>query len=175
MVREEECPCSESSKLSHVTSLASENGNSDFKEEPENMKHDDCKYFQSNRFNSVSCQAVPDNFLKKEQTYRLSSGNIPVNFNPDLSQETPPMWNRASWKWPRSGYLKKKDKTYEVKLNKKRCQHSPKPYVLYEISKGKPRKKEELTNQNQEVCLELGKGEPAERIDIYYFDHGNSA
>ena len=47
--------------------------------------------------------------------------------------------------------------------------------MFCEISEGIPRKKEELTNQDQEESQEPGKGEPAERIDIYYFDHGNSA
>ncbi|XP_046599056.1 uncharacterized protein LOC107228222 [Neodiprion lecontei] len=65
------------------------------------------------------------------------------------------------------------DKTYQVKVKKDLYQNYPKSYVCCELSEGIPKKKK----RDFEKPRTPGNGidDTSEKIDIYYFDHGNSA
>lgn len=100
-----------------------------------------------------------------------------------------PFWSR--WKRPKNG---KTDKMYEIKLKQVQCPHyakrlngAPKhlealqppsqPVVSHEESEGIPSKNANEVGKSKlpKYPTKLKREEIAEKIEIYYFDHGNSA
>ncbi|XP_051172406.1 uncharacterized protein LOC127288794 [Leptopilina boulardi] len=180
MGEDKECPCTDSSVSSNLSvSSISENGSDNFKNKNEIpiSKYNDCNQFPENQFISTSCQPEISNLMKNEekfcicQTFGTAGNRIPVNYKSDNS----PACKRVNLKWPKSRYFRKKNKTYEVKLKKKRCQHYPKPYMFCELSEGIPQKKSQEVENSSENKIHQTVQKPTEKIDIYYFDHGNSA
>ncbi|XP_076231925.1 uncharacterized protein LOC143177696 [Calliopsis andreniformis] len=104
---------------------------------------------------------------------------LPLKYKKDSSCLRP-FWCRFKWKWPKKGYLERKDKTYEVKLKQRQCPHYSEPFMCCEISEGIPNKRKRDDQKMAKLLRDEEKQkhkerEAAERIDIYYFDHGNSA
>ncbi|XP_023247959.1 uncharacterized protein LOC106647079 [Copidosoma floridanum] len=83
-------------------------------------------------------------------------------------------WQHFNWKWPRQSYANKKEKTYETKSKNKRFPQINK-FTCRNTLEGIPRKTN-LESKNIRENPKLNKEhEVAEKIEIYYFDHGNSA
>ncbi|CAL7945367.1 unnamed protein product [Xylocopa violacea] len=78
----------------------------------------------------------------------INACTLPLKYRNDRSYPRP-RWCPFKWRWLKKGRAGRKDKTYEVKLKPQKCSH----YAEMD------EKKKEIT----------------EKIDIYYFDHGNSA
>ncbi|XP_076748706.1 uncharacterized protein LOC143422145 isoform X2 [Xylocopa sonorina] len=106
----------------------------------------------------------------------VNACTLPVKYRNDRSYPRP-RWCPFKWKWPRRGYAGRKDKTYEVKLKPQKCPHYAEPFMCCEISEGIPNKKkrERLKSPARTCNTDEKRKETAEKIDIYYFDHGNSA
>ncbi|KAJ8667910.1 hypothetical protein QAD02_009573 [Eretmocerus hayati] len=86
-------------------------------------------------------------------------------------------WQRQNWKWPRRCYANKRDKSYDVKSKNRRnsrpeqtfcdkCEGTFQKDSGFHASSENPMKYEWNPNTDNEK---------AEKIEIYYFDHGNSA
>ncbi|OAD57474.1 hypothetical protein WN48_02016 [Eufriesea mexicana] len=109
------------------------------------------------------------------RAHKISAYTLPLKYKNGTSYSRQ-FWCPFKWKWPKKGYLERKDKTYEVKLTPKTCPHYAEPFMCCEISEGIPNKKKCNTPDPVKILKsEEKKVEITEKIDIYYFDHGNSA
>ncbi|XP_011694786.1 PREDICTED: uncharacterized protein LOC105454113 [Wasmannia auropunctata] len=133
-------------------------------------------------------------------SHKINGYVLPVKLKEDKPQSRP-FWSRFGWKRPRNG---KRDKMYEIKLKQVQCPHyaklrdlsgAPKqqhldalqlPYEFQpfvsreELSEGIPSKNakyeaSKLKPPKYPTKTKLKREEVAEKIEIYYFDHGNSA
>ncbi|XP_058804504.1 uncharacterized protein LOC131671797 [Phymastichus coffea] len=88
-------------------------------------------------------------------------------------------WQRFNWKWPRQSYASKKDKSYEVKSKNKKHFRNDKPFGCCEklgIPGNKAYElKDIIKNPIKQKLYLKHEAELPEKIEIYYFDHGNSA
>ncbi|XP_039313026.1 uncharacterized protein LOC105207808 [Solenopsis invicta] len=141
----------------------------------------------------------------REGTYRdaveTTSKVVTVELHFSEKPQSRPFWSRFGWKRPRNG---RRDKMYEIKLKQVQCPHYAKPRpngppkqhldaVLQPPYKFQPFvSREELSEgiPSKDVKYETDKSKPpkyptkaklkreenlAEKIEIYYFDHGSSA
>ncbi|XP_078044093.1 LOW QUALITY PROTEIN: uncharacterized protein LOC144473770 [Augochlora pura] len=97
----------------------------------------------------------------------------------DVSNRSP-LWCPFPWKWSNKGYPRRQDKTYKVKLKQQKCPHYAEPFMCCEISEGIPNKRsikplKTVTASKVEEKAKIENLRPMEKIEIYYFDHGNSA
>ncbi|CAK9809630.1 hypothetical protein ANTQUA_LOCUS6102 [Anthophora quadrimaculata] len=108
--------------------------------------------------------------------HKICAYTLPLKYGNGTSH-TRQFWCPFKWKWPKKEYLERRNKAYEVKLKPKTCPHYAEPFMCCEISEGIPNKKKRVLSscQGKTTKTEEKKFEVAERIDIYYFDHGNSA
>ncbi|KYM97943.1 hypothetical protein ALC62_11289 [Cyphomyrmex costatus] len=128
-------------------------------------------------------------------SHKINGYVLPVKLKEDKPQSRP-FWSR--WKRPRNG---KRDKMYEIKLKQVQCPHyakmrvngAPKqhidallpshefqPFISQELSEGIPSKNAKYDTVKSKppkypTKTKLKREEIAEKIEIYYFDHGNSA
>ncbi|XP_076303199.1 uncharacterized protein LOC143221677 [Lasioglossum baleicum] len=84
------------------------------------------------------------------------------------------------WKWSKKDHTNRKDKTYKVRLTQQKCPHYAEPFMCCEISEGIPNKRctktpKPITPPKPEETPKPEEPSPMEKIEIYYFDHGNSA
>nr|XP_033322826.1 uncharacterized protein LOC117218501 [Megalopta genalis] len=104
---------------------------------------------------------------------------LPLKYKNGVSNRSP-LWCPFPWKWPNKGYPCRQDKTYKVKLKQQKCPHYAEPFVCCEISEGIPNKRsakaiKTVTASKAEEKAKIEDPRPMEKIEIYYFDHGNSA
>ncbi|XP_036149406.1 uncharacterized protein LOC105834230 [Monomorium pharaonis] len=131
-------------------------------------------------------------------SHKINGYVLPVKFKEDKLQSRP-FWSRFGWKRPRNG---RRDKMYEIKLKQVQCPHYAKPRpnsapkqhldVLQpphefqsfvsreELSEGIPSKNVKYETDKSKppkypTKAKLKREEIAEKIEIYYFDHGDSA
>ncbi|XP_020707951.2 uncharacterized protein LOC105685842 [Athalia rosae] len=105
-------------------------------------------------------------------TYKTNGHNVPKQ-EQDLAQAQQPLKERTNFKWPRRQSPKLGDKTFQVKVKKNQYQNYPKSYVCCEMSEGIPKKQKRDLEKLRAPGHNVEDG--SEKIDIYYFDHGNSA
>lgn len=111
-------------------------------------------------------------------------------------------WSRFIWKRPRNGYPGKEKKIYEIKLKQVQCPHYaqvplkgvpkqnldasqpsyefPHEFAAYDMSDGIPSKTTKYDVGKSKPLkypakTKIKREEVAEKIEIYYFDHGSSA
>ncbi|KYN42634.1 hypothetical protein ALC56_02969 [Trachymyrmex septentrionalis] len=136
--------------------------------------------------------ATQSSFPCLYHSHKINGYVLPVKLREDKPQSRP-FWNR--WKRSRNG---KKDKMYEIKLKQVQCPHyakrvngAPKQHIVLqpphefqpcishkELSDGissKNAKHEPVKPKPPPTKTKLKREEIAEKIEIYYFDHGNSA
>ncbi|XP_012061384.1 PREDICTED: uncharacterized protein LOC105624637 [Atta cephalotes] len=129
-------------------------------------------------------------------SHKINGYVLPVKLKEDKPQSRP-FWSRLGWKRPRNG---KKDKIYEIKLKQIQCPHyakicvndaskqridvlqSPHEFQSFishkELSEGIPSKNaKDIVKPKPKYPMKtkFKREEIAEKIEIYYFDHGNSA
>ncbi|EGI65738.1 hypothetical protein G5I_05839 [Acromyrmex echinatior] len=141
---------------------------------------------------------LQSNFPCLCHSHKINGYVLPVKLKEDKPQSRP-IWSRLGWKRPRNG---KKDKMYEIKLKQVQCSHyakmrangAPKqhidvlqpshefqPFISHkELSEGIPSKNAKIDTVKSKppkypTKTKLKREEIAEKIEIYYFDHGNSA
>ncbi|KAK2588771.1 hypothetical protein KPH14_001651 [Odynerus spinipes] len=203
MTSEEDCPCTDVSEPSNATSLRTDVSSvihssesylgivDEGKKSHEEMHK---KNFYANREVSPKIErssrqaspAVTDRTIMQFEppiaclchAQRIRSCKLPVKYTKDRPQFHRSFWSRLGCKWPSKAYSNERDKTYEVKL--KQNTRYDKPFVCCEISEGIPNKMKNSAVKTKppkyQEAKPKGKRENlAERIDIYYFDHGNSA
>ncbi|XP_035730384.1 uncharacterized protein LOC118445285 isoform X2 [Vespa mandarinia] len=104
----------------------------------------------------------------------INACTLPVKYTKDDHRRRRSFWSNFRYKWSDKKYLDDKNRKYDIKLRRNSCYKS-----LNKITNGSVKTKpEEKINKFQ--ADKLGQGDKkrknlAERIDIYYFDHGNSA
>ncbi|CAL1677555.1 unnamed protein product [Lasius platythorax] len=136
------------------------------------------------------------------RSHKINGYVLPVKLKKDKPQLRQ-FWSRFSWKRPRNGYFGKEDKMYEIKLKQVQCPHYaqvplkgvPKqhldasqpphefqPFTAYEMpdTGGIPSKSTKYNAGKSKPLkypakTKLKREEVAEKIEIYYFDHGSSA
>ncbi|KAL6426115.1 hypothetical protein ACFW04_008998 [Cataglyphis niger] len=133
------------------------------------------------------------------RSHKINGYVLPVKLREDKPQPRQ-FWSRFTWKRPRNGYLGKEKKIYEIKLKQVQCPHYaqvplkgvPKqhldapqlpyefPLAAYEISDGIPSKSTKYDVGKSKPLkypakTKIKREEVAEKIEIYYFDHGSSA
>ncbi|XP_011501542.1 PREDICTED: uncharacterized protein LOC105365145 [Ceratosolen solmsi marchali] len=98
------------------------------------------------------------------------------------NENTKNKWQHFNYKWPRQSFGKKKDmkKLYDVRAKNGKNYHNEKPLTCCEILEGiHPKRSSGLKNVVENPIKHKSNSESgndvAEKIEIYYFDHGNSA
>ncbi|EFN89817.1 uncharacterized protein LOC105181454 [Harpegnathos saltator] len=141
----------------------------------------------------------PPSFPCLCHTHKINGYVLPVKLQEEQPQSRP-FWSRFKWKQPKNVYCGKENKMYEIKLKQTQCSHyakvrassackqQPDPtrefqsFVCCDISDGIPSKNDksyDLLDKSKlpkhQMKTRPKKEEAVEKIEIYYFDHGNSA
>ncbi|KAK9305186.1 hypothetical protein QLX08_003704 [Tetragonisca angustula] len=198
MVSGEDCSCTDATESSNITSLQSDpiySTNANVKEPLYDTATREHNTFQ--QFNLKDCKCREIHHGATSEQCAVITGTIQESYKKDSPKDkcskeqsskpclchahkirayTLPLKCRTDrsglfscpfkWRWQRK---ERKDKTYEVKLTPKKCPHYAEPFMCCEISEGIPSKKKTPPKPEER------KVEVTEKIDIYYFDHGNSA
>ncbi|KAG5326293.1 RL10A protein, partial [Pseudoatta argentina] len=141
---------------------------------------------------------LQSNFPCLCHSHKINGYVLPVKLKEDKPQLRL-IWSRLGWKKQRNG---KKDKMYEIKLKQVQCSHYAKmrandvpiqhidvlqpphefqPFISHkELSEGIPSKNAKNDTVKSKppkypTKTKLKREEIAEKIEIYYFDHGSSA
>ncbi|XP_031787085.1 uncharacterized protein LOC100678583 [Nasonia vitripennis] len=191
MALENEISSSDTLERSNVTSLQSDDRSTKIQKSPELNSHNtnlnpqqNCFYQQHTlgKVKLIPCPVLNSNFEPTRQClcqqFQLGA-YYPPNQNVDGNERKEK--RRFNLKWPRQSYVNKKDKSYEAKFKNRPYFRNDKPFACYGVLEGMPRKK---TSRFKYVIGSSAKhrlnphndvdSDQPEKIEIYYFDHGNS-
>ncbi|XP_032668473.1 uncharacterized protein LOC116842837 [Odontomachus brunneus] len=148
---------------------------------------------------AVTTSQFPQSFPCLCHTHKINGYVLPVKLEEEHPQSRP-FWSRFRWKRPRNVYCGKENRMYEIKLKQIQCSHYAEmrangarkqradaarelqqPFVCCDISDGIPSKNDkshDLPGKSKlpkhQTRTKLKREEAVEKIEIYYFDHGNS-
>lgn len=138
------------------------------------------------------------NALKKKKKKREKRAAVTDLNKYFLDKPQRQFWSRFGLRRPRKGYFDKENKMYEIKLKHVQCPHYGKtrpngvpkqhlkvsqppqefpPFVDRDTSEGIPSRYDAGKSKplKHPTKTKLKREEAVEKIEIYYFDHGNSA
>ncbi|XP_024936939.1 uncharacterized protein LOC107263849 isoform X2 [Cephus cinctus] len=110
-------------------------------------------------------------------TYNQNTCGTPMKYSKRSGERLEPAWKGINWKCPGQEYPRiLDDNAYRIKLKRNHRSYYPEACVYREVSEGIPNLKSINTEKlGDRKCQSGCEPEISERIDIYYFDHGNSA
>ncbi|XP_047367234.1 uncharacterized protein LOC124955990 isoform X1 [Vespa velutina] len=185
MTSEEDCPCTDMSEPSNVTSLRTDissivNSYESYVKITEEKKKTDEEPHKKT-INQESPKATNHREMTQFEPVIpcychvpiINACTLPVKYTKDDHRRRRSFWSNFRYKWSDKKYLDDRNRKYDIKLRRNSCYKS-----LNKITNGSVKTKPEEKIKFQ--ADKLGQGDKkrknlAERIDIYYFDHGNSA
>ncbi|XP_015186794.1 PREDICTED: uncharacterized protein LOC107071888 isoform X2 [Polistes dominula] len=186
MTSEEECPCTDTSEPSNLTSLRTDissmiNSYESYekinKEENKSIEESNQKPIINQESQEVTnhrkirqCEPVIPCYCHSQRI----GCTLPTKYiKGDRRRRRRSFWSRFRCKWSHKKYLHDRSRSYENKLEREKNTFHVKP--SNKITNDNPKMKIEERIKFHGDKLQDKRQNLVERIDIYYFDHGNSA
>ncbi|XP_014604265.1 PREDICTED: uncharacterized protein LOC106786900 [Polistes canadensis] len=185
MTSEEECPCTDTSEPSNLTSLRTDISSMiNSYESYEKINKEENKSIEESHQKPVINQESQEITNHREirqcepvipcycHAQRISGCILPAKYTKDDRRRRRSFWSRFRCKWSYKKYLHDRSRSYENKLQRGNTFYE-KPSS--KITNDHPKMKIEERMKFQGDKFQDKRKNLVERIDIYYFDHGNSA
>ncbi|KAL2719789.1 hypothetical protein V1477_021283 [Vespula maculifrons] len=185
MTSEEDCPCTDRSEPSNMTSLRTDISSMINSYESYVKITEEEKKTVEEPYKKTISQELPEVINHRDMTQFesvipcychvpiINGYTLPIKYTKDNHHKHRSFWSSFRSKWSDKKYLDDRNRNYEIKLQRNT------PYKsLNKITNGNVKTKPEEKIKFQADKLSQGdkkRENLAERIDIYYFDHGNSA